>query len=62
MLWNGYNGSCKNYQFIPTDSDWALGFYNWGQKMPWYYVGPTWFSPSGGLLLRRGSFTFRWAP
>ena len=47
-LWNGYSGSCTNHQFQPTDSDWALGFYNWGQRMPLYYVGPTWFSPSGG--------------
>jgi hypothetical protein len=52
----GYSGpsggsstnGCANYQFIPTDSDWALGFYNWGQSMPWYYVGPTWFSNSQG--------------
>lgn len=52
----GYSGpsggssitGCFNYQFTPTDSDWALGFYNWGQSMPWYYVGPTWFSQSGG--------------
>ena len=42
--WSNYGGSCTNYQFIPTDSDWALGFYNWGQQMPWYWVGPTWFS------------------
>jgi type IV pilus assembly protein PilY1 len=35
---------CHTYQFAPTDSDWALGFYNWGQEMPWYWVGPTWFS------------------
>ena len=49
-LWNGYNLStyCTNYQFEPTDSDWALGFYNWGQMMPWYWVGPTWFSWSQG--------------
>jgi hypothetical protein len=49
--WNVYTGwdgtttnGCVNYQFEPTDSDWALGFYNWGQAMPWYWVGPTWFS------------------
>ncbi|MGA3113821.1 MAG: hypothetical protein ABSF90_05230 [Syntrophobacteraceae bacterium] len=53
--WNGYTGwdgtttnGCQNYQFEPTDSDWALGFWNWGQAMPWYWVGPTWFSWSQG--------------
>ncbi len=46
--WNGYSGSCAYYMFEPTDSDWALGFYNWGQAMPWYWVGPTWFSWSQG--------------
>jgi type IV pilus assembly protein PilY1 len=45
-IWTGYSGNCTNYQFEPTDSDYALGFYNWGQQMPWYYVGPTWFSDS----------------
>ena len=68
----GYSGpsggtsttGCKNYQFIPTDSDWALGFYNWGQSMPWYYVGPTWFSnsqasgsPQGYLHVAIGDLT-----
>jgi type IV pilus assembly protein PilY1 len=59
--WVGYSGpsgtstaGCVNYQFAPTDSDWALGFYNWGQEMPWYYVGPTWFSPSGGSSSPQG--------
>jgi len=46
--WNGYSGGCQYYMFEPTDSDWALGFYNWGQAMPWYWVGPTWFSWSQG--------------
>jgi type IV pilus assembly protein PilY1 len=40
----GYSSYSASYQFVPTDSDWALGFYNWGQRMPWYYVGPTWFN------------------
>jgi type IV pilus assembly protein PilY1 len=43
----GYSSLFWQGGFQPTDSDWALGFYNWGQKMPWYYVGPTWFSASG---------------
>ena len=37
-------GTSNSEQFRPTDSDWALGFYNFGQSMPWYYVGQTWFS------------------
>jgi type IV pilus assembly protein PilY1 len=62
--WSGYGGSCTNYWFVPTDSDWALGFYNWGQQMPWYYVGPTWFSstsvsgiPQGYLNVAVGDLT-----
>jgi hypothetical protein len=45
-LWSGYSGGSSNYLFYPTDSDFALGFHNWGQMMPWYWVGPTWFSGS----------------
>lgn len=43
----GFSGYITHYSFQPTDSDWALGFFNWGQSYPWYYVGPTWFSQSG---------------
>lgn len=52
-VWDGYSGSCNDYAFSPTDSDYALGFYNFGQRTPWYYVGPTWFSntaTSGGYV------------
>lgn len=42
----GYSGSSNDMTFQPTDSDWALGFYNFGQRMPWNYVGKTWFSSS----------------
>ncbi|MGA2936672.1 MAG: hypothetical protein ABSF52_06170 [Syntrophobacteraceae bacterium] len=61
--WSVYSGSCTKYQFQPTDSDWALGFYNWGQRMPWYYVGPTWFSntvvnaPQGYLNVSIGALS-----
>jgi len=59
----GYTSYDTSYYFIPTDSDWALGFFNWGQRMPWYYVGPTWFSdsapgsPQGYLHVAVGDLT-----
>jgi len=59
----GYSSYDTSYYFIPTDSDWALGFFNWGQRMPWYYVGPTWFSqsapgsPQGYLHVAVGDLT-----
>ena len=43
-----YSNYTTSYTFEPTDSDWALGFHNFGQRMPWYYVGPTWFSNGQG--------------
>ncbi len=52
-LANGY----LNYWFatglVPTDSDVAIGYYNFGRRLFWAYVGPTWFansSPGGGYL------------
>jgi len=39
--------------FVPTDSDYALGYANFGRRLFWYYVGGTWFansSPGGGYL------------
>ena len=36
--WNGRTG------VVPTDSDYALGFYNFGRRLPQYPVGNTWFS------------------
>ncbi len=64
-VWDGYGGNCYPEQFQPTDSDWALGFYNWGQAMPWYWVGPTWFSwsqssgnPQGYLHVPVGPVNF----
>ncbi len=40
----GYSNFFTSAQFQPTDSDWALGFYNFGVRQPFYYVGPTIFS------------------
>lgn len=31
---------------IPTDADFALGIYNYGQQIYYYYTGPSWFSNS----------------
>ncbi len=59
----GYSSYYNSYSFTPTDSDWALGFFNWGQRMPWYYVGPTWFSnsapgsPQGYLQVAAGALS-----
>jgi type IV pilus assembly protein PilY1 len=68
QIYTGPSGNstsgCYYYMFEPTDSDWALGFYNWGQEMPWYWVGPTWFSwsqasgsPQGYLHVPVGDLT-----
>jgi Tfp pilus tip-associated adhesin PilY1 len=45
---NGLSGA-----FQPTDDDYALGFYDYGRRMQWYYSGQTWYantSPGGGFL------------
>jgi len=45
---NTYNGG-----FQPTDSDYANGYDNFGKRMAWWHIGPTWFangSPGGGYL------------
>ncbi len=39
--------------FVPTDTDFALGYYDFGRRLSWYYVGQTWFSnksPGDGFL------------
>jgi Tfp pilus tip-associated adhesin PilY1 len=39
--------------FTPTDEDFALGFWDFGRRMAWYWTGQTWFantSPGGGNL------------
>ena len=49
-----YGGTnVMNGDFYPTDEDTALGFYDFGKRMAWYYSGRTWFansSPGGGYL------------
>ena len=49
----GYGSLYWTPTFGPTDEDIALGFYDFGRRMAWYYVGRTWFansSPGGGYL------------
>jgi type IV pilus assembly protein PilY1 len=52
---NNYGGSNNmGGTFYPTDEDFALGYWDFGMRMAWYYVGRTWYgnsSPGGGLLL-----------
>lgn len=43
---NGYPTRFDSWTFTPTDSDIALGFSNFGQRMAMTYVGRTWFSNS----------------
>ena len=43
-----YSNYTRDYGFTPTDSDFALGFHNFGQRYPFYYVGQTWFSQGMG--------------
>jgi Tfp pilus tip-associated adhesin PilY1 len=52
-LFSGYSNPGMYGGFMPTDSDYANGYYNFGQRMTWNYVGPAWFSgssPGGGSL------------
>ncbi len=50
----GYSGLvAQNEGLVPTDSDVGLGYFNFGQRLFQYYVGPTWFantSPGNGYL------------
>ncbi len=50
---NGYDSYFNTYTFHPTDSDYALGYKDFGQRLSWYSIGPTWFnngSPGNGYL------------
>lgn len=50
---SGYSTYRASYTFYPTDSDIALGYKDFGQRMGWYAVGRTWFhngSPGNGYL------------
>jgi type IV pilus assembly protein PilY1 len=49
----GYSGSSYGITIVPTDSDYALGYADFGMRLSWYYVGRTWFasgSPGNGYL------------
>ena len=49
----GYSNYYAYWGLVPTDSDYALGFANFGRRLFSYYVGRTWFansSPGGGYL------------
>lgn len=53
---SGYSNRTGGGGFCPTDEDYALGFYNFGQRMYDYYTTRTWFSntsPGGGWLHTR---------
>ena len=49
----GYSNYYTTWQFMPTDSDYAVGYADFGRRMNWYHTGRTWFSnssPGGGSL------------
>ena len=49
----GYGGSSFGISLVPTDTDIALGYKDFGKRLNWYYVGRTWFaegSPGNGYL------------
>jgi type IV pilus assembly protein PilY1 len=51
--YTGYSGSSFGITLVPTDSDYALGYADFGKRLNWYYVGRTWFasgSPGNGYL------------
>jgi len=50
---SGYSGSSFGITLVPTDSDYALGYADFGKRLNWNYVGKTWFSsgsPGNGYL------------
>ena len=51
--YEGYSNYYFSAIFVPTDSDFALGFYDFGRRLSWIYIGKTWFSnssPGDGYL------------
>jgi hypothetical protein len=49
----GYSGFLFGSELVPTDTDYALGYLDFGRRMNWYYAGNTWFSntsPGDGYL------------
>jgi Tfp pilus tip-associated adhesin PilY1 len=50
---SGYSNSFFNNALRPTDSDYALGYYDFGKRLAWWHVGATWYansSPGGGYI------------
>ncbi len=51
--YSGYSSYWFTSKFIPTDTDFALGFLDFGRRLSWWYIGRTWFSnssPGDGYL------------
>jgi len=51
--YTGYSGSSSGITLVPTDSDYAMGYADFGLRLNWYYVSRTWFasgSPGNGYL------------
>ncbi len=49
----GYVDYWFNSKFTPTDTDFALGFDDFGRRLAWWYIGRTWFSnksPGDGYI------------
>ncbi len=49
----GYRSGAGGFQIYPTDSDIALGYKDFGKRIMWEHIGPTWFSnssPGDGYL------------
>ncbi|HVL55461.1 MAG TPA: PilC/PilY family type IV pilus protein [Burkholderiaceae bacterium] len=50
---SGYTAHFANYRFMPTDSDLGQGITDFGKRLTWNHVSPTWFSnssPGSGYL------------
>ncbi len=49
----GYSSYWFGSKFVPTDTDFALGYYDFGRRLSWWHIGRTWFSnssPGNGYL------------
>ncbi len=42
----GYSNFLFSASFLPTDSDYALGYRDFGKRVNWYSVGQAWYSTS----------------
>ncbi len=50
---DNYSSYWFGSSFYPTDTDYALGFLDFGRRLAWWYVGRTWFSntsPGDGYI------------